>query len=174
MPRRLIIDGYNLLLCAPRYAEDAERDLDTARERLIADLGARAGEGQQVTIVFDGGNNPFSDGEGRPVGGVTVIFSPAGTDADTVIESLAAAAREAGDETEVVTSDAATRWTSVGGPVIVTRASTFARELDSDETAWREHRDEAARGRATVSDRIDGGVRDHLDHLAGRRRRPTS
>jgi predicted RNA-binding protein with PIN domain len=170
MARRLIIDGYNLLRSASRYAPEVERDIDAARERLIADVGARATEGQKVTIVFDGGNNPHSDGEARPVGGVDVIFSPAGTDADTVIESLAAAAREAGDETEVVTSDGATRWASVGGPVIVTRASTFARELDADETAWREHRDVAAKGKATVSDRIDGGVRDRLDGLAGRRR----
>ena len=172
MPRRLIIDGYNLLLGAPRFAEAVERDLDTARDRLIADLGSRAAEGQDVTVVFDGAGNPFSDGGPCSVGGVTVIYSPAGTDADSVIESLAAAAREAGEETEIVTSDAATRWTSLGGTVIVTRASTFATELAEDEGAWRAEGHEAARGRATVSDRLGDEVRDRLDHLAGRRRRP--
>jgi predicted RNA-binding protein with PIN domain len=172
VPRRLIIDGYNLLLGAPRFAADVERDIDTARDRLIAELGARAAEGQDVTIVFDGAGNPFSDGEPRPVGGVTVIYSRAGTDADSVIESLAAAAREVGEETEIVTSDVATRWTSVGARVIVTRAASFADELAADDSAWRSEGHEAARGRATLSDRIDDGVRARLDRMAGRHPRP--
>lgn len=172
MPRKLIIDGYNLLLGAPRFAADVERDLDSARDRLIADLGARAVEGQEVTVVFDGAGNPFSDGEPRLVGGVTVIYSPAGTDADSVIESLAAIAREAGQETEIVTSDVATRWTSVGGRVIVTRAATFAEELADDDAAWRAEGHEAVRGRATVSDRLGDEVRARLDRMAGRRPRP--
>jgi predicted RNA-binding protein with PIN domain len=170
--RRLIIDGYNLLRSVPRYAADVACDFDAARERLIADLGARTAEGQSVTVVFDGGANPASDGEPRLVGGVTVIFSPAGTEADSVIEALAAAAREAGDATEVVTSDGATRTTSMGGSVTVTRSSTFARELESDELAWRE-RHEAPPTRRVVSDRIDTETRDRLDRMAGRRHRPS-
>ena len=172
MSRRLIIDGHNLLLGAPRFAADVARDLDSARDRLIAELGARAADGQDVTVVFDGARNPFSDGEPRRVGGITVIYSPAGTDADSVIESLASTAREAGEETEVVTSDAATRWTSLGGTVIVTRASTFAEELAADDRAWRAEGHEGARARATVSDRLGGDVRSRLDDLAGRRRLP--
>ena len=53
---------------------------------------------------------------------------------DSVIESLAASAREAGESVEVVTSDGATRRTAAGGSVVVTRATTFARELDGDES----------------------------------------
>lgn len=172
MPRRLIIDGYNVLLGAPRYAADVQRDIDSARERLIADLGARAAEGQHVTVVFDGASNPFSDGETRQVGGISVIFSPAGTDADSVIEALAAVAREAEEETEVVTSDSDTRWASAGGAVVVTRASSFAKELGADESAWRREADVAARERATVSDRLETGVRSRLDRMAGRRLPP--
>jgi predicted RNA-binding protein with PIN domain len=169
--RHLIIDGYNLLMSAPRYVVDVAHDLDAARDRLIADLGARAADGQTITVVFDGAGNPFSDGEPRRAGGITVVFSPAGSDADSVIEALAASAREAGEETEIVTSDSATRWASLGGAVIVTRASSFARELDSDEDSWREQGAWAAPPRATVSDRIDDAVRTRLDRLAGRRRR---
>jgi uncharacterized protein len=165
--RRLIVDGYNVLHSTPRYASEAARDLDAARERLIADLGARAAAGQQVTVVFDGGGNPESDGEPRPVGGVTVIFSPAGTEADAVIEALAAEARATGDETEIVTSDGATRETSMGGPVTVTRSSAFARELESDERDWRERHD-APRERRTVAGRIDTDTVLRLDRLAGR------
>lgn len=166
--RRLIVDGYNVIHSVPRYASQAEQDVDGARERLIADLGARAAEGQDVVVVFDGGGNPSSQGQPVVVGGVTVVFSPAGTDADAVIESLAAAAREAGAEAEVVTSDAATRWTSVGGSVIVTRAASFARELEADDAEWREHPDRA--GHARLEDRIDRGTREMLDRLTGRER----
>jgi uncharacterized protein len=170
--RRLIIDGYNVLRSVPRYAVDAARDLDAARERLIADLGARAAEGQDVTVVFDGGGNPASEGEPRPVGGITVIFSPAGSDADGVIEALAAQARAAGDETEVVTSDGATRTTAMGGAVTVTRSSTFAKELELDESEWRERHD-APRARRTVADRVDAETQARLDRMAGRRHRPS-
>jgi predicted RNA-binding protein with PIN domain len=167
--RRLIIDGYNLLRGTRRYASVTERDIDAARERLIADLGARAAEGDDVTVVFDGGGNPESEGEPHRVGGVTVIFSPSGTEADAVIESLAAAAREAGEQVEVVTSDGATRWTATGGSVTVKRASSFARELEDDEASWRRGSG-AARRRATVADAVPGDLRTRLDRLAGRER----
>jgi len=169
MGRHLIIDGYNLLRGSRRYAADTERDLDAACERLVADLGARAAEGQKITVVFDGGGNPFSEGLPRSVGGLTVIYSAVGTDADSVIEALASAAREAGEETEIVTSDGATRWSSLGGPVIVTRASSFALELADDDTEWRAESRRQPRSRGTVSDRVDADVRARLDRLAGRR-----
>lgn len=169
--RRLIIDGYNLLHGTPRYAALTKRDIDSARERLIADLGARAAAGEDVTVVFDGGGNPESEGTPNDIGGITVIFSPYGTEADAVIEALAAAAREAGESVEVITSDGATRRTAAGGSVVVTRATTFARDLAGDETSWRSEPG-AARRRATVSDRLPADIRARLDGLAGRRGTP--
>jgi uncharacterized protein len=171
--RRLIIDGYNVVYSVARYADLARRDIDAARDRLINDLGARAVGGQPVVVVFDGTSNPMSDGSPHEVGGVTVIFSPAGTSADSVIEALASEARTAGDETEVITSDGATRWTSMGGTVTVTRATTFARDLESDERDWRE-RHEAPRPRRTIGERVDADVRAHLDRMAGRSDRESS
>jgi predicted RNA-binding protein with PIN domain len=167
--RRLIIDGYNLLHGAPRYAQDVERDIDTARDRLIADLGARVTGGQGVTVVFDGAGNPSSEGLPIEVGGVTVIFSRHGQEADSVIEMLASEARAAGDDVEVVTSDGATRWVAEGGSVIVTRAASFARELEADEAAWRREAD-PHRSSGTVADAIDPGTRARLDRLLGRGR----
>ncbi|HEY5517522.1 MAG TPA: NYN domain-containing protein [Coriobacteriia bacterium] len=166
--RRLIIDGYNLLRGTPRYSGLTERDIDTARERLIADLGARVADGADVTVVFDGGGNPESEGVPSDIGGITVIFSPYGVEADAVIESLAASAREAGESVEVVTSDGATRRTAAGGSVVVTRATTFARELATDESDWRGESG-SPRRRATVSDSLPADVRARLDRLAGRR-----
>lgn len=168
--RRLIVDGYNLIHSTPRYSSLAERDVDAARERLISDLGARAAEGQEVIVVFDGGGNPASQGRPAQMGGVTVIFSPAGTDADAVIEGLAAEARQQGSETEVVTSDAATRWTSVGGSVVVIRSQAFGRELADDDAEWREHPDEPSPAR--LEQRIDPETRRRLERLTGRDHRP--
>jgi len=168
--RSIIVDGYNLLCGTRRYAAIMERDIDAARERLIADLGARAVEGASVTVVFDGGGNPSSDGLPREVGGVRVIFSPHGAEADAVIEALASTARAAGESVEVVTSDGATRWTASGGSVTVTRSTSFAAELADDEADWR--REEGApRRRSTVADSVDEGTRAHLDRMAGRRGR---
>jgi len=172
VPRRLIIDGNNLVRSAARYAAVVERDFDAARAMLIADLGARAADGQDVTVVFDGAGNPFSEGRPASVGGITVIFSPAGMDADSVIESLAATARDAGEDAEVVTSDSATRWTSLGGSVTVTRAGAFALELEDDDAEWRSQRTEKGRGASTLADRLGGDIRARLDDLAGRRRPP--
>jgi len=166
--RRVIIDGYNLLHGTPRYAAALEDDVDSARERLIADLGARAAGGDDVTVVFDGGGNPESEGEPTHVGGVTVIFSSTGTEADAVIESLASEAREAGEQVEIVTSDGATRWTAAGGSVTVKRVTTFARELEDDESSWRDGSG-GPRRRATVADAVPRDLRARLDRLAGRK-----
>ena len=46
-----------------------------------------------------------------------MIFSRYGCEADSVIESLSRAAREAGERVVVVTSDAQMQWTVLGGSV---------------------------------------------------------
>ena len=110
--RILIVDGYNVLrsgsryqrIASPDYADDA---FNCARETLVNDVVNFAGREYQATIVFDGGGNAFSTGEIQRVGGVRIMFSPAGHTADKVIEKLAREARERGAKTLVVTSDAA-------------------------------------------------------------------
>lgn len=166
--RRLIIDGHNVLRGAGRYSDAVARDIDSAREMLIADLGGRVADGTDVTLVFDGAGNPASDGSPTVVGGVTVIFSPSGVEADAVIEALAREARSVGVQTEVVTSDAETRWASLGGCVTVRRASTFAQEIAGDERDWRTA---AGHGgpRAPLEDRLDTETRDRLDRMSRRR-----
>lgn len=162
--RRTIIDGYNLLFSSERYAAIARRDIEAARERLIADLGARAAEGEDVVLVFDGAGNPDSDGSPSSAGGVTVVFSPYGTDADSYIEMLAAQTRQAGDEATVVTSDGATRDASAGGSVSVVSVRTFARDLTDDEGEWREQAG-GPRRRTTIGDTLSDATRTGLLRL---------
>ena len=168
---RLVVDGYNVLHADPACAALAKEDLDSARARLVADLAGFAQGGPHVVVVFDGGGNPDSDGTPHHLGGLTIIFSRAGQTADTLIESLAARSRERGEDTVVVTSDAATRQAVLGGSISVMSATSFLGALSADETERVAARQSGAR-RVPVDQRIGSGVRDVLAAWA-RGRPPT-
>jgi len=124
-----IVDGYNLLHAHPVHGRDIERDIDVARAHLVADLSGFAEAGPRTVVVFDGAGNPFSDGSPHHLGGLTIIFSAAGTSADTVIEALAQRYREREESAVVVTSDAATRDTVRAGSVSVLSSERFIEDL---------------------------------------------
>jgi predicted RNA-binding protein with PIN domain len=133
MKKQLLVDGYNVLRSGTLYAhiggDDHTHDaFNSARQALINDVAAFAGRNWRATVVFDGGGNPASRGEAQKVAGVEVIFSPAGTSADSVIEERARKAAEAGAEVLVVTSDAHTQWTVLGGKVTRMSAADFCFE----------------------------------------------
>jgi ribosomal protection tetracycline resistance protein len=160
--RRVIVDGYNVIHTDARYSALADRDLDAARARLVADVSAWAtSRGSAAVVVFDGGGNPASDGSPHSIAGITVRFSPAGGDADAMIEGLARAARDADEETVVVTSDAATQWVAMGRGVTRMSSAEFVREVGSGSTEWREHTPSGS-PRSRIDDRIDPAVRDEL------------
>ena len=131
----LIVDGYNVLRSGeryktlafgPDYTDDA---FNTARERLINDVVNFAGRDWRAIIVFDGAKNEFSTGETQTIGGVRIMFSPAGTSADKVIEKLAHDARVRNVETMVVTSDATIQDTVFGFGIDRMSANGFSREV---------------------------------------------
>jgi uncharacterized protein len=159
--RHVIVDGYNVLHADPVYESLGERDVDAARARLVEDVATWAAGDSRTFVVFDGAGNPTSDGRLHHVAGVAVMFSPAGTDADTVIEALAHRFRSEGHPVLVATSDAQTQNAVMGSGAVRISSAEFAREL-------RGARDEALgqnpSGRRTgrLEDRIDGRVRDVL------------
>jgi predicted RNA-binding protein with PIN domain len=170
--RRVIVDGYNVIHTDARYSSLADRDLDAARARLVADVSSWATSGgAETVVVFDGGGNPASDGAPHPIAGITVRFSPSGTDADAVIEGLARVARDAGEEAVVVTSDAATQWVAMGGRVTRMSSAQFVRELRPGSGEWREHTPTGS-PRSRIDDRIDPAVRDELAAWARGKGRP--
>jgi hypothetical protein len=153
---RLIIDGYNVLHAHPEYGPLVRDDIDSARARLVSDLTALATGDERVTVVFDGGGNPHSDGSPHHIGQLTVMFSPAGTTADTVIEALAHRARERDETVMVVTSDGATRDAVRAGSVTIRSSESFVEDLrHAGADIVR-----AARvpSRAPLSDRIDPAI----------------
>ena len=131
----LIVDGYNVLRSGERYKTTAfgpdytDDAFNTARERLINDVVNFAGRDWRAIIVFDGAKNEFSTGETQTIGGVRIMFSPAGQSADKVIEKLAHDARERMVETLVVTSDATIQDTVFGGGVDRMSANGFSRAV---------------------------------------------
>jgi len=88
-----------------------------------------AGHDYQALIVFDGAGNRFSAGEPTHVGDIELVFSPAGVMADSIIEERAKQAAARGLDVLVVTSDATTQWTVVGGRVSRMSANGFYDEL---------------------------------------------
>ncbi len=163
--RTLIVDGYNVIRQTPPYKAIAEDDLDASRLALISDVAAFSHGEFRATVVFDGHLNPGSDGRSHTIAGVTVIFSRYGCDADSVIESLSRTAREAGDDAVVVTSDAQTQWTVLGGSVTRMSSAEFATEIRSEDAEWRDHAP-AGSSKGRLEDRIDSEVRDRLSRWA--------
>lgn len=163
----LIIDGYNVIRQIAPYHALAERgDLQHARETLISDVAALATKQTAVTVVFDGASNPTSKGSPQQQHGVTVIFSPSGRSADSVIEKMAHAVRHRGDTVEVVTSDATIQWTVMSGSVMRTSSREFGKSLSEDFTEWKkDNRDH--RMKSTLADRLSLEAVAALERLSG-------
>lgn len=105
----LLVDGYNVIAVDPGYRVLFDEDQDTARARLVEDVAGFAEGRYDAVVVFDAHGNPASDGEPHDIAGVTVIFSPAGTDADSVIEGLAHHGSGEGRSIVLATSDSETQ-----------------------------------------------------------------
>ena len=105
---RLIVDGYNVIFSDAVVLARSRTTTSTALARGLSRTSPHTVAGEaRGTVVFDGAGNPASDGSPHHVAGVTVMFSRRRGDADTVIEGLAARARDRGERAVVVTSDAA-------------------------------------------------------------------
>lgn len=157
--KMLIVDGYNVLRSGYRYRAVDEEDytddfFNKARETLINDVVNFAGREYKAVIVFDGAKNQFSEGRPETIGGVQIIFSPAGQSADKVIEKLAHDARERMVEALVVTSDATIQDTVFGGGIDRMSADGFSHEVGEYYEGVRlDERPEVAR-KNTIADRI--------------------
>ena len=135
--RILIVDGFNVLRSGSRYKNvsldmpDYDHDwFNRAREKLVNDVVHFAGREYRATVVFDGGGNEESTGTVQKVGGVGVVFSPAGSSADKLIEKMAHEGRDNGYEVLVVTSDASIQDAVFGLGVDRMSAEGFSIEID--------------------------------------------
>ena len=158
--KMLLVDGYNVIRSGARYRDafvhpDYTDDaFNTARERLINDVVNFAGREYKAVIVFDGGDNAYSTGEVQTVGGVRIMFSPAGQSADKVIEKLAHDARVRNVETLVVTSDATIQDTVFGGGIDRMSADGFSHEVGEYYDEARRDESSKVAHKRTLADRI--------------------
>ena len=169
----LLVDGYNVLRSGSRYRQITDPDytddaFNTARETLINDVVNYAGNDWRAIIVFDGAKNAFSTGQAESVGGVRIMFSPAGQSADKVIEKLAHDARERQVETLVVTSDATIQDTVFGFGVDRMSANGFSREVGMYYEEARLDDTPKVAQKNTVASRIDPATLAKLKALRDR------
>lgn len=157
----MIVDGYNVLRSGSRY-QNITRQPDytddawnKARETLINDVVSYAGRDTRAIIVFDAGKNRFSTGSQETVGGVRIMFSPAGSSADKIIEKLAHDARERRVETLVVTSDATIQDTVFGFGVDRMSAEGFCHEVGMHYDEARLDETPKVAEKRTLGQRID-------------------
>ncbi len=112
--RRIVLDGYNVILRSPAFAPDERRDLEAARSKLENLLSWAVGSFGDVRfiIVYDGDHVPgrarrrttgARDAEGASR--VEVRFSTPPQKADDLIRTLVDEWAEDDDDITVVTSD---------------------------------------------------------------------
>ncbi len=103
---RLVIDGYNVIFAEThRPLPKQEPELQQMREDLLRRLEEyRVGEGEDVTVVFDGGEEGAHLARFQHFGGVEVIFSDPRSDADEEIRTYLRESSHARDM-RVVTDD---------------------------------------------------------------------
>lgn len=133
MPRTwLLIDGYNLMhavgLALKRYGPG---ELEKRRERFLNQLATQLtdDERSRTTVVFDAGDPTVDAPKEFTRSGMRVCFSPADSDADSVMEDLIAR-HSAPKQLRVVSSDRRLQTAASRRRAISVRSEDFAAELN--------------------------------------------
>jgi uncharacterized protein len=127
MALHLIIDGYNLLGACPRRKTGAEPWSEAAREDLLHRLRVyRQRKGHPVTVVFDGWRAGAAAEHHEYRGGIDVIYSRRGEQADQVIYRLAS---EYGKDCAIVSSDGEVGRSARAAGALVILAQEFRVKL---------------------------------------------
>jgi predicted RNA-binding protein with PIN domain len=131
---RWLVDGYNVIRCAPALAAREQESLQAGREALCRLLvGAARASGDQFTVVFDGtrgGGTAFSSGR------VRLVFSKAPERADHMLARLASAG------TAVVSNDLEVRRSATRTGAIVVTADEFLARLLAPPMPEKDEEDE--------------------------------
>lgn len=153
--KQLIVDGHNVMAVLEPYASYMRAgDQEGACAALIHDLASLSKPGFKVTLVFDGGGNPFSEGKPTSTGGIRVIYSPHQTSADAVIESLVREFHAAGDYIEVVSGDAGIQWAVIGKNVVRRAPRELLADMQDSHEEICETNEAECRRRVTLDQRI--------------------
>ena len=175
-PELLVVDGYNVIHCTPRYEklvyeksdDPYSSDVhDMARTALIGDVAAFAQGRYEAVIVFDGAGNVSDARPNLPRAGVRIQFSPTGVSADTVVQQLCVEAREGGRACSVVTSDGAIQATVMGKGVTRISSRMLVDEIQQIDRDVAEA-EEAPQIKMTLGSRLSPESLAKLKALRGR------
>ena len=175
-PELLVVDGYNVIHCTPRYEKlvyDHSDDPyssdvhDMARTALINDVAAFAQGRYEAVIVFDGAGNISNERPNLPARGVRIEFSPTGVSADTVVQKLCIEAREEGRACSVVSSDGTIQAVVMGKGVTRISSRMLVDEIKQIDNDVHEA-EEAPQIKMTLGSRLSPDALAKLKALRGR------
>lgn len=175
----LVVDGYNVIFATPRYQALIDEETTgepylghdahvRSREALIADVAAFASGTYRPTIVFDGSGNVNPERYPLHAGGVELIFSLPGEQADEVIERLAVEARQRGEAITVISSDNTVQATVGGIPITRLSSKILLKEVEVLDRERAELRQRSAGTHLMLEDRLDPVTRARLNAMIGR------
>jgi predicted RNA-binding protein with PIN domain len=119
----LIVDGYNFI----GHEGGLHGDLRARREQLIGRLAAyQRQRGHRLTVVFDGWRSGWPSEHRDRIGGIDVIYSREGEQADEVIARLA---EEEGAAAVVVSSDRAVQSAVRGAGGVALTCGEFEQKM---------------------------------------------
>ncbi|MGV3266941.1 NYN domain-containing protein [Cytobacillus pseudoceanisediminis] len=131
----LLVDGYNIIGAWPELRELKNKDLSSARDRLIEKMAEYQGySGYRVIIVFDahyvkGTEKKFKDSK------VEVIFTRNNETADERIEKLAIDLSNIKTQIHVATSDFTEQWVIFGQGALRKSARELLNEMNLIESS---------------------------------------
>lgn len=124
----IVIDGYNVIRRSPRLALLDRRDLEEGRNALLTSLIAyRRLKGHRITVVFDGWERGGMREQITATGGLQIIFTRRGEQADQAILRVVG---KAPSGAVVVTSDRALADAAVRSGALALSAEEFHERVD--------------------------------------------
>jgi len=164
--RLIVVDGYNVIHGSARYRFFLEREMQAARDVLVADVAAWCDSDDRVYIVFDGSHDSGAEDIDLRSPGVTAVYTGEERDADSVIEAIVARHADSVDQLVVVSSDRQVRSTTAGGKVLNLSVSGFEQEIATAAESRSENK--GSHMRVRIEDRIDLRVKRMMNKMSGR------
>lgn len=171
--QRIIVDGYNVIHASEELSKLADKNLEAARERLVAiltDYCAR--QDCDLELVFDAARTSSGVSTEQRPGGLTVTFTASGQTADSYIESLAYSVADTQGlrstvSAVVVTGDYNEQKIAGGAGLLLKSSREFLADVREAERETREtaRRKGPPRWKVSVGKRIPDDVRKQLESL---------
>ena len=151
-PELLVVDGYNVIHCTPRYEKLVYDHSDDPYSSDVHDMARTALINERPNL---------------PARGVRIEFSPTGVSADTVVQKLCIEAREEGRACSVVSSDGTIQAVVMGKGVTRISSRMLVDEIKQIDNDVHEA-EEAPQIKMTLGSRLSPDALAKLKALRGR------